>query len=116
AITAACLGVGYYYLQQGESSTGVRTVIFVTLLFSNIWLTLVNRSFRFSLFTTLRYKNQLAPLIVGITLLFTAGFLYIPFLRQLFGLTVLPVNTLLVCAGAAMAGTLWMELWKWVRR
>lgn len=116
AITTACLGTGYYYLYNGGSDTLVRTVIFITLLLSNVLLTLVNRSFRYSLFTTITYKNNLVPLITGITLILTAAMLYVPFLKQLFGLTGLPVNILLVCTGAAMAGTLWMELWKWARR
>ena len=42
-ITSGCLGIGHYYLQQGSSDDTVRTVIFITLLFSNIFLTLVNR-------------------------------------------------------------------------
>lgn len=49
-ITAGCLGIGYYYLQQGSDNATIRTVIFITLLFSNIFLTLVNRSFHYSIF------------------------------------------------------------------
>ena len=52
-ITAGCLGIGYFFMQQGHPETLVRTSIFITLLFSNIFLTLINRSFTFSVFKTL---------------------------------------------------------------
>ncbi len=58
-ITAGCLGIGYYFIQQGSNDDVTRTVIFITLLFSNIFLTLVNRSFKYSILKTITYKNNL---------------------------------------------------------
>jgi P-type Ca2+ transporter type 2C len=115
-ITAACLGIGYYYMQKGSSDAGIRTIIFTTLLFSNIFLTLVNRSFRFSVFTTLRYKNNLVPVIIGITLLFIAALLYVPFVRELFRLQPLSPAIIFTCIAVALLGTLWMEVWKILKR
>ena len=77
-ITAGCLGIGYYFMQHQQNETMVRTSIFITLLFCNIFLTLINRSFHYSIFSTLRYKNYLIPLITGITTLFILSLLYIP--------------------------------------
>ncbi len=111
-ITAGCLGAGYYYLHQDADETVVRTVIFITLLFCNIFLTLVNRSFRFSVLATLRYKNNLVPIIIIITLIFLASFLYIPFMQQLFRLQSLPLTTYASCAAIALASTCWIEIWK----
>jgi Ca2+-transporting ATPase len=111
-ITAGCLGIGYYYLLQGSDETTVRTVIFITLLFSNIFLTLVNRSFVYSVFKTIRYKNNLVPLITGITLVFIAVLLYVPFVQNLFRLNTLSVATIATCAGIALASTLWIDVWK----
>ena len=111
-ITAGCLGIGFYYMQQGSDEGTIRTVIFVTLLFSNIFLTLVNRSFVYPVIKTIRYKNNLVPLITGITLVFIALFLYVPFARNLFRLNLLPWSTVAVCAGIALVGTLWIDLWK----
>ena len=115
-ITGACLGLGYYFMQQGEDDGTVRTVIFTTLLFSNIFLTLANRSFIYSIFTTIRYKNNLIPIILSITLLFIAASIYVPFIRDIFLLEVISLNYILFCALAAMVGTLWIELWKLSRR
>lgn len=111
-ITAACLGIGYYFMNEGASENSIRTLIFLTLLFSNIFLTLVNRSFEHSIFQTIRYKNNLVPLIIGLTLLFIAGLLFIPFLQQLFLLESLPVNQVLTAAAVALAGTCWIEVLK----
>jgi Ca2+-transporting ATPase len=115
-ITAGCLGVGYYYIQQGSDNTTIRTVIFTTLLFSNVFLTLVNRSFHYSVFKTLAYKNNLVPLIIGITLLFIAALLYVPFMQNLFRLQSLSLQTTASCILAGIAGTLWIEIWKFIRR
>ena len=108
-ITAGCLGNGYLYLQSGSDESKVRTIIFITLLFANIFLTFVNRSFRYSFLTTMRYHNPLLPLISGITLAFIAVVLGLPAARNLFGLTPLSFQEILVCTGVGLLSTLWLE-------
>jgi len=115
-ITAGCLGIGYFYIREGSDDTTVRTIIFITLLFSNVFLTLVNRSFYYSILQTLRYKNNLVPLIIGITLLLIAALLYVPFVQQLFRLTPLTINTIGVCMMAGLVSTCWLEGWKYFQR
>jgi P-type Ca2+ transporter type 2C len=115
-ITAACLGAGYYFTTASHNPTTIRTVIFITLLFSNIFLTLVNRSFYFSLFKTMGNKNRLIPAIIAITLIFIAVLLYLPFAQQLFRLQSLPLESVGLCALFAAAGVLWMELYKLIKR
>ena len=115
-ITAGCLALGFYYLQQGADDKNVRAIIFISLLFCNIFLTLINRSFRYTIFKTMRYKNNLVPLIVTITLIFIAGLLYIPFLQQLFQLASIGIITLLTCIGTAFLSTCWIEIWKLFRK
>lgn len=115
-ITAGCLSIGYYFIQQDASDATVRTVIFITLLFSNIFLTLVNRSFYFSIIKTIQYKNNLVPLIIGITLLFIAGILYVPVIRDIFRLNTLSYSAIGYCIGVAFISTMWMELWKLIHR
>ena len=115
-ITGGCLGLGYYYMGQGMDATTIRTIIFTTLLFSNIFLTLVNRSFQYSIFKTIVYKNNLVPLIIGITLVFMAALLFVPFMRNLFQLTTLPISFILTCFITGLVSTLWIEGWKIIRR
>ncbi len=116
AITAACLSIGYYYLKAGEDEATVRTVIFITLLFSNIFLTQLNRSFVFSVSKTIRYKNALVPLITGVTLLFIAVLLYLPAVRDLFKLHTLSLPMLATCIVTALVATAWLELVKLAAR
>jgi len=111
-ITAGCLGVGYYYMSQGANESMVRTIIFITLLFSNIFLTLVNRSFQQTLFTTLRYKNKLVPLIIGIILLLILLILNNSSISNLFQLISLSPKDLSVCVVVALVSTVWIEVWK----
>lgn len=115
-ITSGCLGVGYYYMKQGMDATTIRTIIFITLLFSNIFLTLVNRSFQYSVFKTILYKNNLVPLIIGITFIFIAALLFVPFMQNLFQLTPLSPAIIITCFITALAGTLWIEGWKIIKR
>jgi Ca2+-transporting ATPase len=115
-ITAGCLGIGFYYLQQGSEDASVRSMIFVTLLFSNIFLTLVNRSFTYSVFKTIAYKNNLVPLIIGITLVFIAALIFVPFIRNLFMLDKLTFSALAICVGVAFLSTLWIDVLKFIRR
>lgn len=111
-ITAACLGTGYYYLQKGESHELVRTIIFCSLLFSNIFLTLVNRSFTHTILRTFQYRNWMVPAIIGITLGFLALFQYVPFMRDLFGMVTLGLPEMVTCIITGFAATAWLELWK----
>lgn len=115
-ITTSCLGAGYYFLQQQYDQATVRTIIFLTLLFSNIFLTLVNRSFYNSVFTTLNYKNNLMLLIIGITLLFIAALIWLPPVQHIFLLAPLPLYLVVICILFGLAGTFWLELYKLFKR
>jgi len=115
-ITVGCLSIGFYFMKEHDNETIVRTVIFITLLFSNIFLTLINRSFKFSVFTTIRYKNNLVLLIIGITLLLIAAALINPFVQDLFRLTFLPFSVIISCIVVALVSTSWIEIWKMMRK
>ncbi len=116
AITAGCLGAGYYFMQQQQDENFIRTAVFITLLFCNIFLTLVNRSFTYTIFRTIRYKNYLVPAIIMLTLVFIFSFVYLPFFRNLFGLAYLSPGYLLIFLSVALLSTCWMEIVKIIRR
>lgn len=115
-ISLACLGPAFFFMQQGSTEAEVRTMVFITLLLSNIFLTLSNRSFTFPIWQTIAYKNRLVPLILLVTILFIALVLWVPYLRELFSLSPLTWNSFAVLAAAAAVGTLWIELVKVFRR
>jgi Ca2+-transporting ATPase len=115
-ITAACLGLGYYFILKNSDETMVRTIIYTTLIFSNIFLTLVNRSFYFSIFTTLRYKNYLIPVILTISLVILFLSIYVEPIRGVFQFSRLDLQDLLLCFVVSIAGVLWIEVYKIYRR
>ncbi|MEY3420351.1 MAG: hypothetical protein RIR48_632 [Bacteroidota bacterium] len=116
AITISCLALGYYYMETGGSESLVRTVIYTTLIFSNVFLTLVNRSFYYSFFKTIRYKNQLIPLVISVSLLILVlAVSYAP-VRNIFGFEVMSSRQWLICFVAAFIGVYWMEVYKYFIR
>ncbi|MBL7770770.1 MAG: cation-translocating P-type ATPase [Flavipsychrobacter sp.] len=114
-ITIACLGIYQYAWRSGLDETATRTMVFLTLVTANIFLTLVNRSFRFTIFTTIRYNNRLIPLITGLTVLLTILLLLVPAFRDFFGFRHLDSNLYIYCILAGAISVLWMEPIKYLR-
>jgi Ca2+-transporting ATPase len=114
-ITLGCVGVGYYVAGLGMDEIQIRSYIFSTLIFSNIFLTLVNRSFSYSILRTIRRKNILVPVIIMISLVLLILILNIPGLNSLFQVTPLSFSALLIPVVVAMFVTLWIEPFKWGR-
>lgn len=56
-ITVGTLAAYQYAVYQGFSESLTRTMVFTVLVAANIFLTLVNRSFYYSIFTIFRYKT-----------------------------------------------------------
>ncbi|WP_448519783.1 cation-translocating P-type ATPase [Rhodoflexus sp.] len=75
-ITVGTLAAYQVAVHQGADESLTRTMVFTTLISANIFLTLVNRSFRYSVLHTLRYDNPFIPLIIGITVVLFAAFIY----------------------------------------
>jgi Ca2+-transporting ATPase len=115
-ITASCLGMGYYYMANEYSIAEVRTIIYSTLIFSNIFLTLSNRSFYYSIFTTIRYKNPLIPMVLGVSLLILLLSIYYRPFQNIFEFVPLPFTELSYCLFAAFAGVIWVEILKFIKR
>jgi Ca2+-transporting ATPase len=116
-ITAGCLGLGFYMMKQGRDITFVRTCIFMTLLLSNVFLTLVNRSFTLSLWESFKNKNKLVPIAILFSIVFMILSLQIPFIRALFGLSSLNRWDWIICASVALICTCWLEGYKfYIRR
>jgi P-type Ca2+ transporter type 2C len=111
-IAGAVLGVYYSTMQTGESVEVVRTLVFATLVFSNMLLTLVNRSFRQSVFQTLRTPNRILWLMLGLTMALLLITLLIAPAQQLFRFAPVPVASLAWCMLAAMLGVGWIEGYK----
>ena len=115
-IALAVLGVYYVAMRQGEPVAVGRTLVFATLVLSNIGLTLVNRSFTQSVFRTIRVPNRVLWLMLALTLGLLLATLLVPAARQLFGFAPVSGTALGWCALAALVGTGWVEVYKALRR
>ncbi|MDZ4679748.1 MAG: cation-translocating P-type ATPase [Saprospiraceae bacterium] len=115
-ITAGTLLIYQYAVYQGFSETITRTMVFTTLIAANIFLTLVNRSFFYSIFTTLRYKNNLVLLIIGITVAISGLLLFVPPLAKFFEFEALTIAQLSISMGIGFASVIWYEIIKWRKR
>ena len=115
-ITAGTLLCYQYAVQQGFNEAHTRTMVFTTLIAANIFLTLVNRSFYYSIFTTMKYKNNLVLLIISITILITASFLYIKPLSDFFKFGQMNQSQLFISIGIGFLSVIWYEIVKWRKR
>jgi Ca2+-transporting ATPase len=111
-IAIGCLGLGYYGIYNHKAEAFVRTLIFITLLFSNIFLTLVNRSFDKNLLTTIRYRNNLIWVIIAICIFFIMMFVYNGLFNSIFGLQHLNMIQMLSCIIVGIFCTIWIEPFK----
>jgi P-type Ca2+ transporter type 2C len=115
-ITAGAL-IGYQYaVQQGYNESLTRTMVFTVLIAANIFLTLVNRSFYYSIFTTMKYKNNLVPLIIGITIGITALLLYVKPFAAFFGFEELNIEQIGISIAIGFVSVMWYEVIKLVKR
>jgi Ca2+-transporting ATPase len=83
---------------------------------SNIFLTLVNRSFYYSIFKTLAYPNKLVPMIIAISLIVLAATLLVPFVQDFFELGSIDGPIFLQCLAVAFVSVIWVEFFKWGKR
>jgi len=111
-ITSGILGLYRYYMAAGYPLPYVRTVVFLTLIMSNVFLTFTNRSFEENILTTFRYPNKLARYVVALSLGFVVMLVYWPGVRDLFGLARPATMDFLVCLAMAAGVTWWFELYK----
>lgn len=116
AITAGVLAVYQIAVNNGANEAITRTMVFTALITANIMLTFVNRSFIHSIFETFKYKNNLVPIIVGITIGITLLLLFVPPFTKFFEFERLDLNQIGISVGIGMLSALWYEIVKWWKR
>jgi Ca2+-transporting ATPase len=115
-ITAGTLTAYQYAIYIGADENLTRTMVFTTLIAANIFLTLVNRSFYYSVLTTLKYKNNLVVLIILSTLLLSALLIYIKPFAAFFKFESLRIQQLCISILIGFVSVIWFELVKWRTR
>jgi len=115
-ITLGLLLVYLYGWQHGASEGEVRTTVFIALIASNIFLTLTNRSFYYSLLTTLRYRNNLVWMIIGLTILVTSLLLFVPVCAAFFLFSKVSLTQIGISILVGFVSVVWIELYKAYKR
>ena len=116
AITAGTLMIYQYAVFQQLDETTTRTMVFTTLIVANIFLTLVNRSFYYSMLTTLKYKNNLVLLIICITIVTSGLLIFVRPLAGFFEFEALDLSELSVSIIIGFLSVIWNEIIKWRKR
>ncbi|UEG48531.1 cation-translocating P-type ATPase [Ferruginibacter lapsinanis] len=115
-ITIGTLSSYQFAVHQGYDENLTRTMVFTTLIAANIFLTLINRSFYYSVFTTLKYKNKLLVFIIGITIIIAGLLLFVQSLSQFFQLKTPDIQQLFISIIIGFLSVIWFEIVKWRNR
>ena len=116
AITAGTLFVYRYSVISGYDEPLTRTMVFTVLIAANIFLTLINRSFYYSILTTLKYKNNMILFIILITITVVGLILYVKPLTTFFEFETLNISQLAICIGMGFTSVIWFEVFKGIAR
>jgi len=115
-ITLGILFVYQWTVQNGGNEQLTRTMAFTTLVFSNIILSLVNRSFYYSVFSSLKNKNNMMVFANSLTLFLLAIILNVNPIANFFSVLPLDYKQIGVSIAVSAVSVLWIEIWKWNKR
>lgn len=116
AITAGTLSVYRYAVSYDFSEPITRSMVFITLITANIFLTLINRSFHYSFITSLKSRNYMIPVVILITTFITVVIFLIKRLTIFFGFDKLDLSQVSVSIVIGFISVIWYELVKWKKR
>jgi Ca2+-transporting ATPase len=115
-ITAGVLFVYQLTVQSGGNEDKTRAMVFSTLIFANVLLSLTNRSFHFSIFESFRNRNFLLTAMTILVILLLWTILYVEPVSHFFKVTDLNVSELTKSFGIAAVSVLWFEVYKFWKR
>jgi len=113
------IGVLFAYqlmVQKGANEAQTRAMVFTTLIFANILLSLTNRSFYYSLFESFKNRNKLFFAVIVLTLVLLFVILYFPPVAGFFKVSGLSLQKLGIAVIIATISVLWFEIYKLVKR
>ena len=115
-ITLGTLFIYQYAAMNGYNEALTRTMTFTVLIAANIFLTLINRSFYYSILSTLKYKNNMVLFIILLTIAVVGLILYINPLTIFFEFETLNLLQLSSCIGIGFISVIWFEIVKYIKR
>ncbi len=116
AITAGTLFIYQIGVRKGYDEDTTRSLVFTTLIFSNLLLTLANRSFYFSVWSTLKNRNILLRIMMIATLALLTMILFVPVISSFFKMTSLNGMQISWTIAVAFLSVSWFEVYKLGKR
>ena len=114
-VLAAVLGVYLWSVFSGHVASDVRMLTFATLVFGNLSLIFVNRSWTHTVVGGLGKRNAALWWVTGATVGMLTLLFVFPSTRDLFQFTVMHPADLAISLGAGLASVVWFEVYKLVR-
>ncbi len=115
-IAIGTLSVYQYAVLKGYDEALTRTMTFLVLITANILLTLINRSFYYSILTTLSYKNRMIPFIIFTTIAIVSVMLSVPTITTFFEFETPSFSQFAICISVGFVSVSWFEVAKWIKR
>ena len=115
-ITLGALIIYQHSVNQGYGESITRTMVFTVIIAANIFLTLVNRSVYYSIFTTMRYKNNLVLIIITLTVAISILLLFVHPVTSFFQFEHLNLYQLAISVTTGFLFVIWYEFVKWWKR
>lgn len=115
-ITAGVFVMYHFAVAQGKDENTTRSFVFVTMLAANIFLTLANRSFEYTIARTIFYRNNLLWWIIGVSTAIAIAIMLAPSMREMFQLGPLNGSEVGWCLLTALVSVGWFEVWKGLQK
>jgi Ca2+-transporting ATPase len=113
SVLAAVLAVYLWAVLGDRADEAVRSVTFATVVVGNLGLIVVNRSWRLSVWQTLRQRrNPTVGWILGGAAATLVAVLGVPAIRDAFDLAAMTATDWVVAVLAGIAGVAWFEIYK----
>ncbi|WP_313090278.1 cation-translocating P-type ATPase [Chryseobacterium flavum] len=115
-ITIGILWLYQYSVSYGNDEAKTRALVFTTLIFSNILLSLVNRSFYYSMLESFKNRNVLLAGITVLVVILLLIILYVAPVSGFFRVRALSIKELGLALLTASVSVLWFEIYKFIKR
>ncbi len=109
---SAVIGVYFFSLNSQNPESESRSLTFVTLVLSNIFLIFTNRHWSLSVYGSFRKKNPAIKWVAGFTFIFLFLSISVPFLQEIFKFSFPSPEHLIIATLAAVGSVAWFEILK----
>jgi Ca2+-transporting ATPase len=117
SVLVALLSLYFWLLSTSINAESIKSIVFTSLVFSNLMLILINRSWVLSIWQTLRHRrNPTIKWIFSTALLLLVSFIQLPLTREIFGFGEMTLNQWIVSFTVGVLPLMWFEAYKLLQK